>query len=66
MGQDKDCVMHVELRAGDVLNVGGVMLQLQQKKGQVARLVVRAPASVDVKKTQGRAPQGAPSRLICA
>lgn len=66
MAKNKDCVLHVELRAGDLLTVGDVTMQLQQKKGQVARLVVHAPSCIDVKKTQGRALQGAPSRPTCA
>ena len=32
----------MELRTGDVLEVGGVRIQLEYKKGQAARMVIAA------------------------
>jgi len=40
----------VELRMGDVLEVGGARIRLEYKKGQAARMVVVA-AETTVKKT---------------
>lgn len=41
----------VELRMGDVLEVGGARIQLEYKKGQAARMVVVAALETTVKKT---------------
>lgn len=41
----------VELRMGDVLEVGGARIQLEYKKGQAARMVVVAAPETTVKKT---------------
>ncbi|WP_448677189.1 hypothetical protein [Delftia acidovorans] len=41
----------VELRMGDVLEVGGARIQLEYKKGQAARMVVLAAPETTVKKT---------------
>ena len=41
----------VELRTGDVLEVGGARIQLEYKKGQAARMVVLAAPETTVKKT---------------
>ena len=40
----------MELRTGDVLEVGGVRIQLEYKKGQTARMVVVASPDTCVKK----------------
>lgn len=41
----------VELRMGDVLEVGGARIQLEYKKGQAARMVVLAAPETTIKKT---------------
>ena len=41
----------VELRAGDVLEVGGARIQLEYKKGQAARMAITAAPDTSVKKT---------------
>lgn len=41
----------MELRTGDVLEVGGARIQLEYKKGQAARMVVVAAPETTVKKT---------------
>lgn len=40
----------MELRTGDVLEVGGVRIQMEYKKGQAARMVVVATPETSVKK----------------
>jgi hypothetical protein len=40
----------IELRVGDVLEVGGARIQLEFKKGQAARMVVAASLDTCVKK----------------
>ncbi len=40
----------MELRTGDVLEVGGTRIQLEYKKGQAARMVVAAAPDTAVKK----------------
>lgn len=42
--------IHMELRTGDVLELPGVRIQLEYKKGQVARMSVSASHDVQVKK----------------
>ncbi len=42
--------IHMELRTGDVLEVGGVRIQLEYKKGQAARMVIAAAPDTTVKK----------------
>lgn len=42
--------IHLELRTGDVLSLPGVHIQLEYKKGQVARMVVSAAPGVPFKK----------------
>lgn len=41
----------MELRTGDVLEVGGVRIQLEYKKGQAARMAITATPDTTVKKT---------------
>ena len=40
----------IELRTGDVLEVGGVRIQLEYKKGQAARMVIAAAPDTCVRK----------------
>ena len=40
----------MELRTGDVLEVGGVRIQLEYKKGQAARMVIAAAPETCVRK----------------
>lgn len=40
----------IELRTGDVLEVAGVRIQMEYKKGQVARMVVSAAPDTSIKK----------------
>lgn len=40
----------MELRTGDVLEVGGVRIQMEYKKGQAARMVVAASPDTTVRK----------------
>ena len=40
----------MELRTGDVLEVGGVRIQLEYKKGQAARMVIAAAPDTCVRK----------------
>ncbi|KFJ11518.1 hypothetical protein DR66_2778 [Delftia acidovorans] len=40
----------IELRTGDVLEVGGVRIQLEYKKGQAARMVIAAEPETCVRK----------------
>lgn len=42
--------IHMELRTGDVLVLPGVHVQLEYKKGQVARMVVSASPDTTIKK----------------
>jgi len=42
--------IHMELRTGDVLALPGVHIQLEYKKGRVARMVVSAAPGVSFKK----------------
>lgn len=51
----------MELRTGDVLEVGGVRIQLQYKKGQTARMVVAAGSDTRVKKIPAVTTQPVPS-----
>lgn len=51
----------MELRTGDVLEVGGVRIQLQYKKGQTARMVVAAGSDTRVKKIPAVTTQLVPS-----
>lgn len=48
----------MELRTGDVLEVGGVRIQMEYKKGQAARMVVLAAPETAIKKIP------APSRAV--
>lgn len=48
----------MELRTGDVLAFPGVRIQLEYKKGQVARMVVSADDGVPIKRIP------APSRTV--
>lgn len=50
--------IHMELRTGDVLAFPGVRIQLEYKKGQVARMVVSADDGVPIKRIP------APSRSV--
>lgn len=40
----------MELRTGDVLEVGGVRIQMEYKKGQAARMSIAAAPDTTVKK----------------
>ena len=40
----------MELRTGDVLEVGGVRIQMEYKKGQAARMSIAAAPDTAVKK----------------
>ena len=40
----------IELRTGDVLEVGGVRIQLEYKKGQAARMLIAAAPDTCVRK----------------
>lgn len=51
----------MELRTGDVLEVGGVRIQMQYKKGQTARMVVAAGSDTRVKKIPAVTTQHVPS-----
>lgn len=51
----------MELRTGDVLEVGGVRIQMQYKKGQTARMVVAADSDTRVKKIPAVTTQHVPS-----
>ena len=42
--------MHIDLRIGEGLRMGDVVLTLKEKSGRMARLTVRAPQAVDVSK----------------
>ncbi len=42
--------IHMELRTGDVLEVGGVRIQMEYKKGQAARMSIAAAPDTIVKK----------------
>ena len=42
----------VELKVGQSLKVGDAVVTLEKKSGQVARLVVTAPADVEIRKPQ--------------
>ncbi|TYK70284.1 hypothetical protein FSY45_24790 [Comamonas sp. Z1] len=55
----------MELRTGQKLQLpGGISLELQFKKGQTARFMVKTPAGADVKKIQQGAAEPAPSRAF--
>lgn len=40
----------MELRTGDVLEVSGVRIQMEYKKGQAARMIVSASPDTTIKK----------------
>ncbi|WP_047472194.1 hypothetical protein [Delftia sp. ZNC0008] len=46
----------MELRTGDVLEVGGVRIQLEYKKGQAARMVIAAAPDTCVRKIAASRP----------
>ncbi|MEF9946833.1 MAG: hypothetical protein RR800_00575 [Comamonas sp.] len=55
----------MELRTGQKLQLpGGISLELQFKKGQTARFIVKTPHGADVKKIQQGAATPAPSRAF--
>lgn len=51
--------IYMELRTGDVLEVGGVRIQMEYKKGQAARMVVVAAPDTSVKKIPAEVRVGA-------
>lgn len=53
----------MELRTGDVLSLPGVSIQMEYKKGQVARMVITAPIEIPIKKIPAVA-RGVPSLPI--
>ena len=53
----------MELRTGDVLSLPGVSIQMEYKKGQVARMVITAPLEIPIKKIPAVA-RGVPSLPI--
>lgn len=42
--------VHMDLRTGDVLAIGGVRIRLEYKKGRAARMLICAPADTRLKK----------------
>lgn len=47
--------MHVDLRVGEVLVIGGAAIRLEKKSGQVARLAIVADEGTEIKNpTQAR------------
>ena len=45
--------MHIDLRVGQSLRMGDVVLTLKEKSGRMARLTVRAPEAVQVRQQPG-------------
>ena len=45
--------MHIDLRVGQSLRMGDVVLTLKEKSGRMARLTVRAPGAVQVRQQPG-------------
>lgn len=43
----------VDLKVGELLEVGGALVRLVHKSGQLARLAVSAPSNVSVQKLRG-------------
>ena len=41
--------MHVDLKPGQVLIVGGAVIRLEKKSGQVARLLIEAAPDTQIK-----------------
>ena len=41
--------MNVDLRVGEVLNIGGAAIRLEKKSGQIARLLIEADPSIEIK-----------------
>lgn len=46
--------VHMELRTGDVLELPGVQIQMVQKSGQTARMVVCAAPEISFRKVPAR------------
>lgn len=44
--------MHIDLRVGESLRLGGAVVTLKEKSGRLARLTVRAPGAVQVRQQQ--------------
>lgn len=51
--------MHIDLRVGESLRLGGAVVTLKEKSGRMARLTVRAPEAVQVRQHPQRADCGA-------
>ena len=45
--------MHIDLRVGESLRLGGAVVTLKEKSGRMARLTVRAPEAVQVRQQPG-------------
>ena len=45
--------MHIDLRVGQSLRLGGAVVTLKEKSGRLARLTVRAPGAVQVRQQPG-------------
>ena len=45
--------MHIDLRVGESLRLGGAVVTLKEKSGRMARLTVRAPGAVQVRQQPG-------------
>ncbi|MDT0138100.1 hypothetical protein [Acidovorax sp. PRC11] len=52
--QDTVRRVHLELRTGDVLELPGVVIQMVEKSGQTARMVVCAAPEISFKKVPAR------------
>lgn len=51
--------MHIDLRVGESLHLGGAVVTLKEKSGRLARLTVRAPEAMQIRQ-QPRAQIAAP------
>ena len=41
--------IHIDLKRGETLTIGGATVRLEQKSGQIARLVIEADESTPIK-----------------
>lgn len=53
MGGDASTALTMDLRAGELLRIGEVSVELIHKSGQLARLRVVAPQNTSIKKDSG-------------
>lgn len=52
-------LVHIELRAGETVRIGGALVTLTQKSGQRARLAVCADRSIEIVRPGGHPTTGA-------